>query len=60
MFIVQLLRKKLALSWISTDVLLSIDNKADSTSESDKFKVEIIKIGFKLDKSDNGKESELE
>ena len=60
MFIVQLLRKKLAIPWISTDVSSSIDNKSGSTSESDKFKVDILKIGFKLDKSDNRQESDLE
>ena len=57
----QFLRKNVAIPWISTDVLSSIDNKTDSTSEIDKYTVEMLKIGFKLDKLGNGwEESESE
>jgi hypothetical protein len=61
MFIAQFLRKKFAIPCKSREVLSSIANRADSTSKRDKFRVDILKTGFELDKSDNkGEESELE
>ena len=59
MFIAQFLRKKFAIPCTSREV--SIANRADSTSKRDKFRVDILKTGFELDKSDHkGEESELE
>ena len=61
MFIAQFLRKKFAIPCKSREVLSSMANRADSTSKRPKFRGDILKTGFELNKSDNKvEESELE